>query len=534
MRFTTGERMGRIDRITIEDYKVSNDALMETAGQLTARHIRNNFLSDTQQESILILCGKGHNGADGLVVARWLDKWGYRVRVLLAEEEEDCSEMIQKQSVCLHKENSVQLEVYQPGEMLPAADLYVDALLGTGLSGEPRSPFDEMIDRLNRKNNPVVCVDIPSGLPGDYHLPYTPCVDGNLTVTMGLPKIGMLLEPGYTQAGTVIVQELGFPETVYEDHAGPCHLISGFEMAEFLPGRLQTDHKGSAGRVGVVAGSQKYPGAAFLTANAASRMGAGLVSLLGPENIIQNQSRGERDLVFPFTQQEIIGDEYEDEQIDEYINRQDAFIIGPGLDQNQNKKSLLEKILPKLDCPVVIDADGLNNFTENPSDLKKCTQAVLTPHPGEASRLLNRSLNTILKKPVESARKLSEITGHTVVLKTSRPVVAHPDDSYSINVSGSAALAKAGSGDVLTGMIGGLLAQRVDPGPAACLGLYLHGAAGRLVENDKNTITVKSEDLINKIPGAVDSLAEFEQPSWFPLKFEGHSRSTLSWHPFPI
>ncbi|MGM0381380.1 MAG: NAD(P)H-hydrate dehydratase, partial [bacterium] len=503
MRFTTGERMGRIDRISIEDYKVSNDALMESAGQLTARHIRNNFLSTSHQESVLILCGKGHNGADGLVVARWLDKWGYRVSVLLAVQEEECSEMTRQQSVCLHKENSVRIETYSSGDMLPSADLYVDALLGTGLSGEPRSPFDEIIDRLNRKNKPTVCVDIPSGLAGDYHLPYQPCVDGDLTVTMGLPKIGMLLEPGYTKAGTVIVQELGFPETVYEEEAGPCHLISGFEMARFLPKRLQTDHKGSAGRVGIAAGSKKYPGAAFLTANAASRMGAGLASLIGPENISQNQGRGDRDIVFPFTQNEIINNEIKQEKLQEFARRQDAFIIGPGLDRNPRKKELLNNLLPVLDSPVVIDADGLNNFAENPEQLKDCSRAILTPHPGEAARLIDRSLNTVLKKPVESARKICEITGHTTILKTSRPVVAHPDDSYSINVSGSPALAKAGSGDVLTGMIGGLLAQGVNEGPAACLGLYLHGTAGRLIENDKNTITVKSEDLIGHIPEAV-------------------------------
>ncbi len=534
MRFTTGERMARIDQTTIDDYKISNEALMETAGQLTARHIRTHLLSDHNSQRIVILCGKGHNGADGLVAARWLDKWGYRVCVLMATGEQQCSKLTQQQAVSLHREQTVEFKTYKSGDTLPGADLYVDALLGTGLNGDPREPFAEIIDRLNRRHQPVAAIDIPSGLGGDYHLPYKPCVKADLTVTMGLPKIGMLLEPGYTNAGMVIVQELGFPESVYDDKAGPCHLITGFEMKNYLPGRQLTDHKGNAGRLAVLAGSKMYPGAAFLAGSAAADSGAGLVSIIGPENLSRNQTPGERDLIFPYNQDELLNMPEEDEKFRSFCRKQNAFIIGPGLGQSENIKKTIKKLLPRLNKPAVIDADGLNIFADDPRQLKKCTNTILTPHPGEAARLLSRSLNTILKKPVESVRKIAELTGQTVILKTSRPIVAHPNDTYSINVTGTPALSKAGSGDVLTGIIGALLAQGLETGPAACLGLYLHGAAGRKAAEQKNIITVRSEDLIDNISGSINELATGGQPPWFPLKFEGHSTHTLLWNPFPI
>ncbi len=532
MRFTTAERMAEIDRSTIEEHQITNEALMETAGQLTARHARNYFLSPHKPEGVVVLCGKGHNGADGMVAARWLAKWGYHIQVIFTAEEEELGELPRQQAVALHKNNKIKISQYKPDKTLPAADLYLDGLLGTGLDGDPRAPYDEIIDRLNRKQTPVVSIDTPSGLCGDYHMPYSPCVDADLTVTMGLPKLGMLLEPGYTKAGKIIVQELGFPASTFTEHAGPCHLITPFDLQEFIPRRAATDHKGNSGRVMVIAGSKKFPGAAFLAANSAAKAGAGLVSMIGPENLSEHQGPGERDIIFSTNQHELLESKLEEESFLTFLKKQHSLIIGPGLGQIQWKKKLLKKILPKTSQPVVIDADGLNNLSDGLGLVKNIQTAVLTPHPGELSRLLDRNLKSILSRPLESVKKLVDLTGQTVVLKTSRPIIGHPDGSYSINVSGSPALAKAGSGDVLTGLIGALLGDGLKPGPAACLGCFLHGAAGRKAASSVNELSVRAEDVINNLPAAINLLKSGNIPDWFPLKFESHSWHTLQWNPF--
>ncbi|MFB6345622.1 MAG: NAD(P)H-hydrate dehydratase, partial [bacterium] len=412
----------------------------------------------------------------------------------------------------------------------PVANLYVDALLGTGLKGDPREPYDECIRELNMRSAPVVSVDIPSGLGGDYHLPFDPCVEATLTVTYGLPKLGMLFEPGYTQAGQIIVQELGFPDSIYKEESGPTHLISPYDMRDFLPKRRLTDHKGNAGRLSVFGGSVRYPGAAFLAGNAAATAGAGLVSLIGPEDLTHSQGEDSRDLIFPF----VFDDIQEDppEEYERFMRHQDAYVVGPGMDQSEGKRRWLERLVEDLQAPAVFDADGINNLSHEPEVFQQCENTVLTPHPGEAGRLLSKDISTVLKKPLESTKKLIELTGQTIVLKTSRPIIGHPDGTFSVNVTGTPALAKAGSGDVLSGMIGAFLAQGLDPGPAACLGTYLHGAGSRLIQQEEDIVTVRSPQLLDCMSEAFRELEEGGCPNWYPVKFESHSRETLHWHPF--
>ncbi len=533
MRFTTARRMSRVDRITIEDHRISETALMETAGQLTARHARRHFLKGNSSRRVTVLCGKGHNGADGLVTARWLQQWDFQVRVLMASPEEECSELTRKQAVSLRRNPRVELTTHPDEDPRAQPDLCIDALLGTGLSGDPRPPYDELIRRLNERSVPVVSIDVPSGLSGNRHVPYSPCVDADLTVTFGLPKLGTLLEPGYTRVGEMIVQELGFPEPAYEEAAGPFHLIVNEDVRSFLPGRRPTGHKGVSGRLAVVAGSESYPGAAFLTGNAASEAGAGLVSIVGPEGIHAQQTATERDLTFPHSQQELPEEEEPSGEVADFLEAQNAYVLGPGLGVSDDVRGMLDWLLPRLSGPAIVDADGLNNFAGEPEALSTCETAVLTPHPGEAARLLSAKVEDVLKDPIDSSKRLADTTGHTVVLKTSRPLVVHPDGSVSVNVTGPPALAKAGSGDVLSGLIGSWLAQGLPPGPAACLGLYLHGAAARRVIDSKDELTLRAEDLIRHLSPAIQQLDEKPRPDWFPVQFESHALRTLRWTPFP-
>ncbi len=529
MRFTTAQRMATIDRVAIEDHRIAETALMETAGRAVAHQARARLLPDTGTPSVLVACGRGHNGADGLVAARRLGREGCNVTVVLSDPLEDASELTRRQTVDLRRTASVDLLTFSEEDPWPNVDLLVDGLLGTGLSGDPRPPFDAMIRRLNDRSTPVAAIDVPSGLSGDEPHPFDPCVRADLTVTFGLPKLGLLAEPGYARAGHVVVQELGFPPAAYEDEAGPFHLVTPHDVRGFLPRRGPTDHKGDAGRLAVVAGSDSYPGAAFLAGRAGSTAGAGLTALVGPEGLHRHQGAGERDLVFPFTLEDILnGTDTED-----FLDRQDAFVVGPGLTTSRRLREGLKDLLPELSAPVVVDADGLNNLTEDLDVLRETSSALLTPHPGEAARLLNTTVEAVQSAPLDSLHELGERTGGTVVLKTSRPLVHHPDGTVSLNVSGSPALAKAGSGDVLTGLLGGLLAQGLRPGPAACLGVYLHGAAGRLAGAARPTVTVRSTDLLDSLPRALDELKRTERPGWFPLTFRGHPESLLSWHPFP-
>lgn len=528
MRFTTAERMAEIDRVAIEEYEIAEPALMETAGQMTARHMRIHLLNPRQITDVTVLCGKGHNGADGLVAARWLDRWRYSVTVLNASPRDEFSELTKKQAVAVEKHPNIDVIQYE-GDV-PRSGAYLDALLGTGLSGDPRSPYDEIIRQVNSRAEPVVCLDIPSGLSGDDPIPFEPCVHGVLTVTFGLPKLGMLLEPGFTLTGEVIVQELCFPEEAYETHAGNFHLISPTDMRPFLKHRRLTDHKGAAGRLGVIGGSHRFPGAPSLVGSAGYQVGAGLVNLMVPEQTKQTQTEENRDIVFTCSQQDLLTD-----YPDHFLKEQDmveALVIGPGLDQSEQKSNFLRTILPEINVPSVIDADGLNNLSGSPEEFKKSDRLILTPHPGEASRLLDKPVGEIMKNPVDHVHELVKRTGQIVILKAARPIVGYPNGNISVNVSGTPALAKAGSGDVLSGMIGGFLAQGIPPAPASCLGLYLHGAAGRAAQREQPTTTIRSGNVISKIPVAIDEFEESGYPDWFPVKYESHGLNTLTWHPF--
>ncbi|MFB6344398.1 MAG: NAD(P)H-hydrate dehydratase [bacterium] len=529
MRFTTSSNMKTIDETTVDSYGITEAALMENAGQLTARHIRRKYLDSTGK--VLVLCGKGHNGADGMVTGRWLQNWGHSVTIQTLVDPADLEGLPASQFEYIEADSSISAHQYTASSELPDADLYVDALFGTGLQGDPRPPYDQLIHQLNDQSRPVVSIDIPSGLNGDNNRPFDPCVQADTTVTFGLPKLGLLLEPGYSFVGQLITQEIGFPEPVYRKHGGPYHLITPGDVRNFLPVRFPTIHKGSAGRLAVVAGSKSYPGAPFLSARAASRVGSGLTSIIGPGGINEMQSSGERELVFPHKLAELLSSPLSD-ACRRFLDRQNAYVIGPGLGQSEDRRDGLKGLIPELDDPAVIDADGLNNLRDELSVFEEAESLVLTPHPGEASRLLSCSVQRILDHPIDSVRELTERTGQTVVLKTSRPVVGHPDGTISVNVSGSPALAKAGTGDVLSGLIGGLLAQNLNPGPAVSLALYLHGAAGRHAAEDLDTISVKSEDVVDNVASAIQELESPGTPDWFPVKFESIPDAIYQWNPF--
>lgn len=533
MRFTTASTMAEIDRAAVDHWGLTESALMENAGQLTARHARRRFL-DRAGARVGILCGTGNNGADGLVVARWLHQWNYDVTAYLVGDRSEYEGLPAQQLQSVDVRDG--LEVLDGSEwsistLGHGTDLWVDALLGTGLQGDPRSPYDEVIDFLNGQSSPVVAVDVPSGLGGDDNRPYDPCVQAELTVTYGLPKLGLLLEPGYAFAGRVIAQEIGFPPDLYEEHAEEYHLVSPAECSETLPGRYPTAHKGSAGRLAVLAGSEQYTGAPFLTGNAAARTGAGLTGLLGPEGLERLTGPGERDLIFPYDREEILDADRSDE-VEEFLDRQNAFVVGPGLGQSEKLTDDLVEFLRDREQPVVLDADGLNNVRDNPEVLADCEELILTPHPGEASRLLDEPIDRITAEPVEAIQKLVRLTKQTVVLKTSRPLVGYPDGGLSVNVTGTAALSKGGSGDVLSGLIGGLLAQGVPVPAACCMALYVQGAAGRRASEELDTISVRSEDLIDRIPRVFEALENGKTPDWFPVKTESQHNEVLRWNPY--
>lgn len=528
MRFTTATRMTKIDTRTVEDFGITESALMENAGQLAARHIRR-FL-ESGSARVVVFAGKGHNGADGLVTARWLKNWDYDVRVGRLFEPEDLSGLPEKQYKYIEAQTGIQ-DFFYDDDDLPPADLYVDALFGTGLQGDPRSPYDGLIRDLNEQGAPVASIDVPSGLNGDDNVPHDPCVQADMTVTFGLPKLGLLLEPGYSFVGELITQEIGFPDSLLSDLAGPFHLITPGDVRGDLPVRHPTIHKGSAGRLGVIGGSDQYPGAPFLVAQAGSRVGSGLTSLVGPELLPESQSHGERDLVFPFEVEDFLDGPDSDEQ-KQFLDRQNALVIGPGLGRSDHRREGLKALLEDLTVPAVVDADGLNNLADEPEWFSRAESLVLTPHPGEAARLLDSTPRTVINEPVESVRELTDRTRQVVVLKTSRPVVGTPAGTVSVNVSGSPALAKAGSGDVLSGLIGGLLAQHLSPGPATSLALYLHGAAGRKAAEEHDTISVRSEDVVDHVSTAIDELETETHPDWFPVKFESIPESVYRWNPF--
>lgn len=509
MKVVTAEQMREIDRVTIEERGVPGVQLMEKAGESVAREILQCFDAGVT----VILAGKGNNAGDGFVVARHLHQREWPVRVLLLGDPGDLRGDARKMFDDVPPEVR-QLRIEDAGQLdeaLADAEVIVDAILGTGIKGAVRGLFGEAIEAVNALKRPVVAVDIPSGLTADGGPIEGPVIRAAFTVTMGLPKLGMLIHPGIEYTGNVIVASLDFPDELLTDPNLKVDLLTESSINALLPYRPTDGHKGTFGSLMVVGGAPGMTGAPILASRAAMRSGTGLVycaTAAELQPLILPRLLEELTLALPSECGACLGMESLGPLL-ERAPQMRAVALGPGIGQASETQRFVRKAVEMVQRPMVIDADGLNALGGHLDILRTRTAStILTPHPGEMSRLTGLSTAQIQRDRIEVARKLAMDFSVVVVLKGAQTIVADENGSAFINPTGNTGLAKGGSGDVLTGLIGGLLAQGLEALPAAQCGVFIHGLAADLAADTIPPRAMISSDVIAHIGRAFNAVAE--------------------------
>jgi NAD(P)H-hydrate epimerase len=504
----TPDQAATLDRET-QARGIPAELLMERAGRAVARSAVD-VMGGAYGRRAVVVCGKGNNGGDGFVAARHLARWGVRVAVVTVEDPADLRQPAAGNALRLEEVDAIRLMRFTPATLdreLARADVAIDAVFGTGFRGVPEDEWADAIAGLNTSPAPVVAIDIPSGVNGATGAADGDAVRADLTVTFGAPKVGVVILPGAELAGAVRVADIGFPQDLMRADA---FLMEPADVAAVLPERDIDTHKRATGVLIVVAGSRDMTGAAHLVAEAAGRVGAGLVQVAVPAGILPVVQAGLVETTFlplPETSEGSIALAALGVLLDK-LEGADALAIGPGLSANDETAELVRQLARDCPVPVVIDADGLNAFSGRAADLiDRKSDAVLTPHVGEFVRLSGVSARELASDRLTHARALAEWTGAVTLLKGSRTLVATPDGVVRINPTGGPVLATAGSGDVLTGIIGGLLARGVSPVDAASAGAYVHGLAGITAGRSTGEGTLAS-DVARRVPEAVDRVWE--------------------------
>lgn len=515
-----GKEMEELDRRATAEYGIPSLLLMENAGvQVVLEMLR--FFPDLAGARVAVLCGKGNNGGDGFVVARHLANRGIECRAYLvgrrAEVKGDARvnlDILDRMGVPILEIGSKE-DLHRQGDALARASILVDALLGTGAAGPAKGLLADAITLVNDLGRPVVAVDIPSGLgAGDAHPP-GPAIQAALTVTFALPKRSLVLYPAAKLAGTLRVVDIGIPRPLLTDPAWKLHLLEAADVLPAFPPRDPNAHKGTYGHVLVVAGSAGKTGAAAMASLAALRVGAGLVTLALPDSLNDLMEAKLTEVMtegLPETEERTVALAALDKLLG-LLEGKSALVVGPGLSTHPATVQLVRELIGLVKVPTILDADGLNALAGRVDVLGKAgVPLVLTPHPGELCRLLGIGREEVIEKRVPIAQKAAASLNVHLALKGARTVVADPKGEATINPTGNPGMATAGMGDVLAGIIGGLVGQGVETGLATRAGVYLHGLAGDLAAADLGPEALLAGDVLDRMSGAIRALKAAGHP----------------------
>ncbi|MFQ6617421.1 MAG: NAD(P)H-hydrate dehydratase, partial [Fidelibacterota bacterium] len=507
---TTAVEIKNIDRRAILEMGVPGIVLMENAGVKVLEKI-GGILGKIEGKEIIIFCGKGNNGGDGLVVARHLLYLNATVSVYIVGNRSE-----------IKGDPLKNLEIYEldggkacyiKGENdIPFGwngDLIVDALLGTGIEGPIKGLFNRIIDFINSSNAKVISIDIPSGVETDTGLAHGKAVKADYTVTMGLLKRCHLLYPGKELSGEVEVADIGFPKIAVEKEPIKTFFIEREDITPKFPNRPPDAYKHACGKVLVISGSRGMTGAAVLVSRAVLKSGAGLV-ICGIAESLHDimEVKLTEEMTFPVKggkNGELVLSSYED--IKDKLEWADSIAVGPGLGRHPETKKLLKKIFEHLSIPAVVDADALILMKDELDDLKsKPLRLIITPHTGELAQMLNLSMREIAGNRVEIVRRLAEEKRLTVILKGAPTIIGSTDGEIFINGTGNPGMATAGSGDVLTGILASFLAQGMNELNASIAGVYVHGLAGDLAATHQGVLGMTSGDILSFLPEVLKDL----------------------------
>lgn len=511
MKLLKAEEMKVIDQRASSEYGIPSLILMENAGLRTLEVIEE-ILGDSINKSVIILAGKGNNGGDGLVIARHLLNSGAAVRVFLTGQVEELTPDSRLNYDILLRMGARILPLIGDEDLdrlmlsLMNADLIVDALYGIGFKGSLGQFESRIVKMVNWCRAPVVAVDIPSGVEADSGRVHGPAIKATHTVTFALPKIGLVLEPGKDYVGTLSVADISIPSFLLEDSSIKTNLINEQMVRTLLKPRAADSHKGTYGHALVIGGSPGMTGAVMMASLAALRSGAGLVTAAVPESLAAVVDSNLMEIMTaPLAQtgQSTIALEALP-AMENLLGTSSVCAIGPGMSRYPEAGTVVRFVLEKAGVPVVIDADGLNALQGDSTVFKnRQVPVVLTPHPGEMARLTGKSIEEIQSNRIEIACTFAHEWGVCLVLKGNKTIVANPAGEVYINISGNPGMATAGSGDVLCGVIAGLMAQGLKPQDAAFVGVYLHGLAGDLAAQVKGERGLIAGDLIAGLPGVI-------------------------------
>ena len=548
MYAVTASQIRELDRQAAQEFGIPSLVLMENAGRAVVETMLKLF-SPLKEKRILVLCGTGNNGGDGYVLARLLMLEGVQVSVGYVDtpKSEDAEIHFKAlQNVLMRaKTDKTVLKKVDPNsplsEQFGNMDIIADALLGTGFAGVPRAGISDVIRLINESGLPVISVDVPSGINSDSGAIPGEAVNATHTVTLAYPKIGLYLPPASNFAGKIHVDDIGFDWDLTE-FARDLILLPNFDLSEkgrkidFEPNagtiwkeillrRLPESNKGDFGHVAILAGSRGMVGAPALTARAAQKIGTGLVTLLSPQSaqsILAAKLDEQMTIPLPEMDGSLALSAFD--EVMAFAKKATLFCIGPGLTTNFETVKIIQRLLRELELPIVLDADGLNALALDPKCLEGRTDdpaapLILTPHPGEAARLLGCNVAEVQADRITSVRELALRFRATVLLKGRHTLISSQDGIVYVNRTGNPGMAAGGMGDALTGIVGGLLAQMIArfnrssksvPPPVHCvaLGACLHGLSGDLAIEGVSEIGVSASDVIFKLPFARKLLEE--------------------------
>lgn len=493
MKLVTAKEMKALDVQAQNDYAMPGILLMDNAAQAVAEAVHE-ALTALEGERVVIFCGGGNNGGDGLGAARWLQSYGVSVRAFVVGAALDAVQGDAALELAMFTKAGGRVEALSTEDdwvlaelAASKADVLVDALLGTGFHGELEGDVLRACELLNKSEKYILAVDIPTGVNADNGAVCEQAVRADHTVTMALVKTGLLLYPGREYCGDIELADISMPVKLVEDYKSDKYRLTDEIVRELLPLRKANAHKGDAGRVVICAGSPGYTGAAALASDAAVKAGAGLVSLYTPLS--------SRDVLAIKLTEVMVHGLLERmpgilgggaaSDVASSAEAADVLAIGPGLGTSESTQEAVRTILQKITTPVVIDADALTALAGHTEILAAMqAQKVLTPHPGEMARLTGLEIAEIEADRINVAKKYAEEWQAIVVLKGAPTVIGCPNGTVYVNSTGNSSLATGGSGDVLTGIIAGLAAQEISLQEAAICGVYLHGLAAELTGID--------------------------------------------------
>ncbi len=519
MKIVNSDEMRRIDKLTIEGYGVPSLVLMERAGLAVASRVKE--LSPTKK--ILVIAGRGNNGGDGLVAARILQNWGYRVKALiLAEKDALSNDSALQYEITKHFGVEMDFTKTISNKDLHSS-LIIDAVFGTGINKPINEKLINIFNQINSAGLPILSVDIPSGISSDTGEVLGGAIKADYTVTFGLPKKGHFLYPGAGYTGRLFIEDIGFDSRILRSKDLKVNLIEKGDISQIITPRQRYSHKGDYGHVLIIAGSKGKTGAALLSAKSCIKSGSGLVTLAVPNSlmdIIQCRITEEMTMSLEDTAEGSLSSKAVDQILSLKSVKFDTIAVGPGIGVTKETEKLIAELIKNSTVPIVIDADGINSLCANPDVLLKARAPItITPHPGEMARFCSSAFRQTYKTPdiernrLDIATKLSTEFNLYVVLKGVPSVISSPSGDIFINPTGNPGMATAGAGDVLTGIIASLSGQGLSPLNAAVVGVYLHGIAGDFAAAQKGQHCLLASDIIDFLSEAFTSISHLHTSS---------------------